>query len=71
MHALLVKVRTEVNAFLFHVKSKHTVSSFGCKYHIISGLLRLAKLQNTSTLTCACVAYLDNEKVPDVLCLFV
>ena len=29
MHALLVKVRIEVyNAFLFHVKSKHTVSSY-------------------------------------------
>ena len=28
MHALLVKVRIEVNAFLFYVKSKHTVSSY-------------------------------------------
>ena len=28
MHALLVKVRIEVNSFLFHVKSKHTVSSY-------------------------------------------
>ena len=28
MHALLIKVRTEVNSFLFHVKSKHTVSSY-------------------------------------------
>ena len=26
MHALLVKVRIEVNSFLFHVKSKHTMS---------------------------------------------
>ena len=28
MHALLVKVGIEVNSFLFHVKSKHTVSSY-------------------------------------------
>ena len=28
MHALLVKVRIELNSFLFHVKSKHTVSSY-------------------------------------------
>ena len=26
MHALLVKVRIEVNSFLFHEKSKHTMS---------------------------------------------
>ena len=37
-----------------------------CKYHIRSPE---AKLQNTSTLTCTCVAYLNNVKVPDVLCL--
>ena len=63
MHTLLVKVRIEVNSFLFHVKSKHIV----CKYHIRSPEVKLV-----FTCELICIAYLNDItlKVPIVLCLF-
>ena len=60
MHALLVKVRIEINSFLFHVKSKHTLYCvFMLCASIISGPLRLI-LRHFFTCKLTCIAYLNN-----------
>ena len=64
MHTLLVKVRIEVNAFLFHVKSKYTVSSYCVQVSY--------QVPHFFTCKLTCIAHLNNIslKLPIVLCLF-